>query len=176
MLNFVRDDALLQLHANDYYLHIGKYFRDLSDLLLKSLHNNFWEVGSYLLKMIKTLGTTKNSLWEMPSIGFWPSKVLNRKILWQLVWLLKVTTAAIAASQTRKKGNLPLRLLRLMRGCPGGLCTACAVCAPQHFMINFNAKRLIGLLPLSSNYNIVLGNHLKVSFYLKEYFQSVDVV
>ena len=43
-------------------------------------------------------------------------------------------------------------------------------------MINFNAKRLIGLLPLSSNYNIVLGNHLKVSFYLKEYFQSVDVV
>ena len=41
MLNFVRDDALLQLHANDYYLHIGKYFRDLSDLLLKSLHNNF---------------------------------------------------------------------------------------------------------------------------------------
>ena len=106
------------------------------------------------------LGELPKIHFVMPSIGFWPSKVLNRKILWQLVWLLKVTTAA--ASQTRKKGNLPLRLLRLMRGCPGGLCTAC-VCAPQHFMINFNAKRLIGLLPLSSNYNIVLGNHLKVS-------------
>ena len=118
------------------------------------------------------LGELPKIHFVMPSIGFWPSKVLNRKILWQLVWLLKVTTAGACVSQTRKKGNLPLRLLRLMRWLPRRWVHG----APQHFMINFNAKRLIGLLPLSSNYNIVLGNHLKVSFYFEEYFQSVDVV